>query len=174
LHKWIESEKAGYDIGFEHALIDWVVKYRSTWRENVCRRDASADELGDGARRGLEACSARGCSFRPGTVFHPTLRYCERNNKSRMSFSCLPFLEKRRSRLAMPAYAPSAHVRPFVSATNTKKRTLDGSKETANSLPAKDPPSGFDDTPAANFDCAAVRPYIDPWQKRACSCINVA
>ena len=32
-HKWIESEKAGYDIGFERALIDWVVKYRSTWRE---------------------------------------------------------------------------------------------------------------------------------------------
>src|ERR1700730_5058516 len=23
-HKWIESEKAGYDIGFERALIDWV------------------------------------------------------------------------------------------------------------------------------------------------------
>ena len=21
-HKWIESEKAGYDIGFEHALFD--------------------------------------------------------------------------------------------------------------------------------------------------------
>jgi hypothetical protein len=32
-HKWIESEKAGYDIGLERALIDWVVKYRSTWRE---------------------------------------------------------------------------------------------------------------------------------------------
>ena len=32
-YKWIESEKAGYDIGFERALIDWVVKYRSTWRE---------------------------------------------------------------------------------------------------------------------------------------------
>jgi hypothetical protein len=32
-HKWIESEKAGYDIGFERALIDWVVKYRSTWCE---------------------------------------------------------------------------------------------------------------------------------------------
>jgi hypothetical protein len=32
-YKWIESEKAGYDIGFERALIDWVVKYRSAWRE---------------------------------------------------------------------------------------------------------------------------------------------
>jgi hypothetical protein len=36
-HKWIESEKAGYDIGFERALIDWVVKYRSTWREKRYR-----------------------------------------------------------------------------------------------------------------------------------------
>ena len=31
-HKWIESEKAGYDIGFEKALLDWIVKHRSTWR----------------------------------------------------------------------------------------------------------------------------------------------
>jgi hypothetical protein len=32
-HKWIESEKAGTDIGFEKALLDWIVKYRSNWRE---------------------------------------------------------------------------------------------------------------------------------------------
>jgi len=31
-HKWIESEKAGHDIGFERALLDWIVKYRSGWR----------------------------------------------------------------------------------------------------------------------------------------------
>ena len=31
-HKWIESEKTGYDIGFEKALLDWIVKHRSTWR----------------------------------------------------------------------------------------------------------------------------------------------
>jgi hypothetical protein len=33
-HKWLESEKAGHDIGFERALLDWIVKYRSTWRRN--------------------------------------------------------------------------------------------------------------------------------------------
>ncbi len=33
-HKWIESEKAGYDIGFERALLDWIVKYRTGWRRN--------------------------------------------------------------------------------------------------------------------------------------------
>ena len=31
-HKWIESEKAGTDIGFEKALCDWIVKHRSNWR----------------------------------------------------------------------------------------------------------------------------------------------
>jgi hypothetical protein len=32
-HKWLESEKAGTDIGFEKALLDWIVKHRSNWRE---------------------------------------------------------------------------------------------------------------------------------------------
>ena len=30
-HKWIESEKANQDIGFENALIDWVAKHRLDW-----------------------------------------------------------------------------------------------------------------------------------------------
>ena len=32
-HKWIESEKAGHDIGFEQALTDWILKHRSKWRK---------------------------------------------------------------------------------------------------------------------------------------------
>ena len=32
-HKWLESEKAGQDIGFEKALLDWIVRFRSSWRE---------------------------------------------------------------------------------------------------------------------------------------------
>jgi hypothetical protein len=32
-HKWIESEKAGRDIGFEQALTDWIVRHRSKWRK---------------------------------------------------------------------------------------------------------------------------------------------
>jgi hypothetical protein len=32
-HKWIESEKAGADIGFEKALLDWIMKHRSNWRQ---------------------------------------------------------------------------------------------------------------------------------------------
>jgi hypothetical protein len=33
-HKWIESEKVGYDIGFERALTDWIVKHRAKWRKS--------------------------------------------------------------------------------------------------------------------------------------------
>jgi len=33
-HKWLESEKAGHDIGFERALTDWIVKHRSKWRKS--------------------------------------------------------------------------------------------------------------------------------------------
>ena len=32
-HKWLESEKAGHDIGFERALTDWIVKHRASWRK---------------------------------------------------------------------------------------------------------------------------------------------
>ena len=31
-HKWIESEKVGHDIGFERALLDWIINHRSGWR----------------------------------------------------------------------------------------------------------------------------------------------
>ena len=32
-HKWLESEKEGHDIGFERALVDWVLNHRSRWRK---------------------------------------------------------------------------------------------------------------------------------------------
>ena len=42
-HKWIESEKAGRDIGFEKALLDWIVKYRSNWRDRR-RKEARTEK----------------------------------------------------------------------------------------------------------------------------------
>jgi len=42
-HKWIESEKAGKDIGFERALLDWIVKHRSNWRDRR-RREARTEK----------------------------------------------------------------------------------------------------------------------------------
>lgn len=40
-HKWIESEKAGQDVGFEFAIKDWMKNHRENWiksrqeKENV-------------------------------------------------------------------------------------------------------------------------------------------
>ncbi|RFC42089.1 MAG: hypothetical protein DUW69_002473 [Verrucomicrobia bacterium] len=28
----MESERLGYDIGFERALLDWIRKHRESWR----------------------------------------------------------------------------------------------------------------------------------------------
>lgn len=33
-HKWIESEKVGYDIGFDKALMEWIIRYRKDWRHS--------------------------------------------------------------------------------------------------------------------------------------------
>ncbi len=33
-HKWIESEKACHDIGFDQALVDWMVNHRQAWRKS--------------------------------------------------------------------------------------------------------------------------------------------
>ncbi len=33
-HKWTESEKLGRDIGFDQALVDWIVNYRPSWRKS--------------------------------------------------------------------------------------------------------------------------------------------
>ena len=30
-HKWLESEKAGKDIGFEEALTSWITQHRNDW-----------------------------------------------------------------------------------------------------------------------------------------------
>ncbi len=32
-HKWIESQKAGYDIGFDEAYYDWELKHYRDWKK---------------------------------------------------------------------------------------------------------------------------------------------
>ncbi len=39
-HKWIESEKLGEDIGFERALLDWILKHRSEWKKRRAQPQA--------------------------------------------------------------------------------------------------------------------------------------
>ncbi|MCH6254974.1 DUF4032 domain-containing protein [Puniceicoccaceae bacterium K14] len=41
-HKWLESERLGYDVGFERALLDWIRKHRDGWRAK--RRNESTDK----------------------------------------------------------------------------------------------------------------------------------
>jgi hypothetical protein len=36
-HKWLESEKAGQDIGFNKALLDWIVYHRKNWKKSKKR-----------------------------------------------------------------------------------------------------------------------------------------
>ena len=31
-HKYFESQRAGFDVGFEKALLDWLVKHRADWK----------------------------------------------------------------------------------------------------------------------------------------------
>ena len=31
--KWVMSEKAGHDVGFETALLDWAGNHRTTWKK---------------------------------------------------------------------------------------------------------------------------------------------
>lgn len=33
-HKWIESEKKGYDVGFETALLDWLKNHKKNFLKN--------------------------------------------------------------------------------------------------------------------------------------------
>lgn len=40
-HKWIESEKIGRDIGFNQALVSWLVHHRANWR--MARRRSVAN-----------------------------------------------------------------------------------------------------------------------------------
>ena len=45
-HKWLESERLGYDIGFERALLDWIRKHRESWR--AARRQQQANQHSSG------------------------------------------------------------------------------------------------------------------------------
>lgn len=33
-HKWIESEKAGRDIGWERALLSWCTGHKAEWKRH--------------------------------------------------------------------------------------------------------------------------------------------
>jgi len=39
-HKWIESEKVGYDLGI-YACLDWIHRFAAKWREEYEKRKNS-------------------------------------------------------------------------------------------------------------------------------------
>lgn len=45
-HKWLESERLGYDIGFERALLDWIRKHRDSWRAARRAQQAGSGNAG--------------------------------------------------------------------------------------------------------------------------------
>lgn len=48
-HKWLESERLGYDIGFERALLDWIRKHRDGWRKSR-RQQLAGDPSVEGSQ----------------------------------------------------------------------------------------------------------------------------
>ena len=53
-HKWLESERLGYDIGFERALLDWIRKHRDGWRAHrrALQQQAQAGRAGSRSASG--------------------------------------------------------------------------------------------------------------------------
>ena len=43
-HLWIESEKAGYDIGFEKAAEDWLNRFSDAWLKHHAPQTQSAEK----------------------------------------------------------------------------------------------------------------------------------
>ena len=63
-HKWIESEKAGHDIGWDQAHADWLVKHFAEWERHLPSR-AIDDALH--ARRPRKRTQARPRNVRLST-----------------------------------------------------------------------------------------------------------
>ena len=54
-HLWIESEKAGHDIGFENAAKDWLEKYSRAWMEyHMPRKKTNTSRDNGGAKKSTE------------------------------------------------------------------------------------------------------------------------
>ena len=91
-HKWIESEKAGHDIGFEKALLDWIVKYRSSWRNQRQHEHAAVILVGALAR---DAPRARADER---VERDARAQHVPRGGAPCRAFACWPFCFSRRKR----------------------------------------------------------------------------
>ncbi len=53
-HKWFESERSGYDVGFENAAADWIKRFGEEWARYNCTqiKKAPAKSASPKAKRG--------------------------------------------------------------------------------------------------------------------------
>ena len=55
-HLWIESEKAGFDIGFERAAEDWLSRFSQEWlRHNIMEGKKGAKSPAKPRKRGIKS-----------------------------------------------------------------------------------------------------------------------
>ncbi len=40
-HLWLESEKAGHDIGFDQAAEDWIARFSAGWVQHYMKKSSS-------------------------------------------------------------------------------------------------------------------------------------
>lgn len=64
-HKWLESERLGYDIGFERALLDWIRKHREGWRAARRAKPLSASAI---RRPNLPGAGGKPTPSNPGST----------------------------------------------------------------------------------------------------------
>jgi hypothetical protein len=43
-YKWIESQKAKHDIGFEQALLEWTAHHRALWRREKPQHEKAGED----------------------------------------------------------------------------------------------------------------------------------
>ncbi len=58
-HLWIESEKAGHDIGFEQAKADWLKKFAKAWIAYNMPEAAVKETKGESVEKIKEAKAAK-------------------------------------------------------------------------------------------------------------------
>jgi len=53
-HLWIESQKAGYNIGIERATDEWLRLYAEGWTKyHILDRDKKTEEKNNGSKKGV-------------------------------------------------------------------------------------------------------------------------
>ncbi|MEM6278836.1 MAG: DUF4032 domain-containing protein [Verrucomicrobiota bacterium] len=45
-HKWLMSEQAGIDVGFETALLDWTLNCRTEWKKDFLKKEKQKSASG--------------------------------------------------------------------------------------------------------------------------------